>query len=253
MNTGTWDSFYIEDSSTTYLDGVSFPNGLVVSFTVLPSLGGLLIPPEQTMFLDQRADFSSLDVSLVSSPPQILYQLDTYYLTRSSDTGPSIVDITSVDSASDAPQTDGSSNVTAGDTPQKESASQNSGSQTINSTTRSRASGADTTKPATPPSSSSRPTDAGSDPSGKSLGGGAIAGIAIGGILVLILIIGGWFFWRRWDMIRKMAKTGWSAQVLRHQRPAVIKHTTKRCLVFPLGKIWSLRTQTSIRYQGLMN
>jgi hypothetical protein len=176
MNTGTWDSFYIEDSSTTYLDGVSFPNGLVVSFTVLPSLGGLLIPPEQTMFLDQRADFSSLDVSLVSSPPQILYQLDTYYLTRSSDTGPSIVDITSVDSASDAPQTDGSSNVTAGDTPQKESASQNSGSQTINSTTRSRASGADTTKPATPPSSSSRPTDAGSDPSGKSLGGGAIAG-----------------------------------------------------------------------------
>jgi hypothetical protein len=85
MNTGTWDSFYIEDSSTTYLDGVSFPNGLVVSFTVLPSLGGLLIPPEQTMFLGQKADFSSLDVSLMSSPPQILYQLDTYYLTRSSD------------------------------------------------------------------------------------------------------------------------------------------------------------------------
>jgi hypothetical protein len=31
----------------------------------------------------------------------------------------------------------------------------------------------------------------------QSLGGGAIAGIAIGGILVLAFIIGGWYFWRR--------------------------------------------------------
>jgi hypothetical protein len=208
MNTGPWDSFYIEDSSTTYLDGVSFPNGLVVSFTVLPYLGGLLIPPEQTMFLDQRADFSSLDVSLVSSPPQILYQLDTYYLTRSSDTGPSIVDITSVDSASDAPQTDGSSNVTAGDTPQKESASQNSGSLSTARQGRER--------PARTPRSPPHLHRAAAD---RQMPGLTPAG-------------------KVWEAV---------------QLPAVIKHTTKRCLVFPLGKSWSLRTQTSIRYQGLMN
>jgi hypothetical protein len=47
------------------------------------------------------------------------------------------------------------------------------------------------------PVSSTPPSPTTTDTPDPSIGSGAIAGIAIGGVLVLIFIIGGWYLWRR--------------------------------------------------------
>jgi hypothetical protein len=47
------------------------------------------------------------------------------------------------------------------------------------------------------PFSTAPPSDPLPNISSKNIGGGAIASIAIGGVLILVLIIGGWYFWRR--------------------------------------------------------
>ncbi|RYO59823.1 hypothetical protein AA0113_g7410 [Alternaria arborescens] len=46
-------------------------------------------------------------------------------------------------------------------------------------------------------SSTAPPSDPAPNTSSTGIGSGAIAGIAIGGVLILALIIGGWYFWRR--------------------------------------------------------
>ncbi|CAN9174575.1 unnamed protein product [Alternaria alternata] len=46
-------------------------------------------------------------------------------------------------------------------------------------------------------SSTAPPSDPAPNTSSTGIGSGAIAGIAIGGVLILALMIGGWYFWRR--------------------------------------------------------
>ncbi|KNG50081.1 hypothetical protein DDE82_004539 [Stemphylium lycopersici] len=128
--------------------------------------GGLLVPPnDETITAGETGRFSGSEVSLMSEPPNILLRYDrsTTYLPEGAITTESL-------SRMESSASPGHS-LSAGSSP----------------TTGSQASVA----------------TAQSEDSDSSLGGGAIAGVVIGAIALLALIIGGWFVWRR----RKRAKT----------------------------------------------
>jgi len=191
-NTNPW---YVEEwSSGGYPTSISISDSAddwsrTLMIRVTPSPRGIVLPGEtHIVTVGENYVFSGIEISLTTDPDQI-------YLRRSAITSESSVVEQTLIPPAEIPRPTSTS---AGEdqTASAADATTSSGSSSSESSANEIQSG---------DSSQSTATASANESSSSSLGGGAIAGIAIGGILVLALIIGGWFFWRRRQ--RSKAKT----------------------------------------------
>jgi len=168
---------------------------------VTPSPRGIVLPGEtHIVTVGENYVFSGIEISLTTDPDQI-------FLRRSPITSESsVVEQTLIPPAEIPIPTSTSAGedqtASAADATTSSDSSGSSGSSGSSSSESS------ASEIQSGDSSQSTATASANESSSSSLGGGAIAGIAIGGILVLALIIGGWFFWRRRQ--RSKAKTSGS-------------------------------------------
>jgi hypothetical protein len=153
-----------------------------LTFTMLPSQSGIVVPPDDhTVTVSENYVVSGCEISLMIDPDQILFRRSPMTQSESSVETKTLIPPAEIP----RPTSTGDGEDQTASVADVTTSSGSSGSESSASTMQSGAS---------IPSAAAASANESSSPG---LGGGAIAGIAIGGILVLALIIGGWFFWRR--------------------------------------------------------